>query len=194
MPPYVRFSEESAATWHLRDVLKDGDSSATATLPINEPPTIIRRQDSEAATVTVISESDDNDGGDVTLSAGAIAGIVIGSIVGFLILLWLVRSCLNLGAPPRERESWYRYVDADEKRPSHGSSHHHHHRHSRSRSKHRSSSGRRTSSTLPVPSPVVVVDGHHQKHQHHPRRSSRGAAYYYPQEGSRGRRSSRDYY
>ncbi|KAH6842389.1 hypothetical protein B0I37DRAFT_435791 [Chaetomium sp. MPI-CAGE-AT-0009] len=39
-----------------------------------------------------------------TLSGGAIAGIVLGSIAGFLLLLWIIRSCCNLGAPPGGEE------------------------------------------------------------------------------------------
>ena len=44
------------------------------------------------ATTTVVSD----DSNAAVLSGGAIAGIVIGSIVGFLLLLWVIRSCLNL--------------------------------------------------------------------------------------------------
>ncbi|KAG7286678.1 hypothetical protein NEMBOFW57_008989 [Staphylotrichum longicolle] len=60
-----------------------------------------------ATTVTVVSttststNSDDSDPNAAkTLSGGAIAGIVIGSIAGFLLLVWIIRSCTNLGAPP----------------------------------------------------------------------------------------------
>lgn len=45
------------------------------------------------------------------LTGGAIAGIVIGSIAGFLLLVWIIRSCTNLGAPPGEEavpgRPWY---------------------------------------------------------------------------------------
>ncbi|KAL2162486.1 hypothetical protein VTH06DRAFT_7400 [Thermothelomyces fergusii] len=46
-----------------------------------------------------------------TLSGGAIAGIVLGSVAGFLLLAWIIRSCANLGAPPGDEavpgRPWY---------------------------------------------------------------------------------------
>ncbi|KAK5987917.1 hypothetical protein PT974_12053 [Cladobotryum mycophilum] len=108
-------------------------SPTPASLPTH---TILARQ----STITVVATDGDNDGDH--LSGGAIAGIVIGSVVGFLLLLWIIRSCFNLGAPPQEREFLYHDVD-----PKHH--HHHHHRHSsRQRSRH--------SSDLSAPPPVVV--------------------------------------
>ncbi|UNI14112.1 hypothetical protein JDV02_000780 [Purpureocillium takamizusanense] len=120
------------------------------------------RQSAPTATVTVVSggDSGDNGGGSATtLSGGAIAGIVIGSIAGFLLLVWIYRSCFNIGAPPGEdREAWYH--DVDPKRSSH---HHHHHGYHHSRPRHsshhhRHHSRRRSSlsSTMSTPPPVVV--------------------------------------
>ncbi|SPQ26487.1 4abe07ea-01ea-44a9-b2c2-868aba383669 [Thermothielavioides terrestris] len=75
------------------------------------------------ATVTVVSSGPTSSTTDpnetTTLSGGAIAGSVIGSIAGFLLLFWIVRSCTNLGAPPGEVESlpprrpWYAGVRAE---------------------------------------------------------------------------------
>ncbi|KAI1019787.1 hypothetical protein LB504_009542 [Fusarium proliferatum] len=83
----------------LGAILARALSSPTLSLP----PTLVARQNTETVTVTA---SGDNGNSAQTLSGGAIAGIVIGSIAGFLLLLWVVRSCLNLGAPPQEREKW----------------------------------------------------------------------------------------
>ncbi|EFX06478.1 hypothetical protein CMQ_6799 [Grosmannia clavigera kw1407] len=41
------------------------------------------------------------------LSGGAIAGIVIGCIVGVLLLAWILRLCLN--PPPAWRQAWHRH-------------------------------------------------------------------------------------
>jgi len=116
-------------------------------------PAELRVRQAPAATVTVTAGSG-NDA--TTLSGGAIAGIVIGSIAGFLLLAWILRSCMNIGAPPQEREpqreSWvcggpraYGAAATDSKqydgveptrRRSHSSQgghrHHHHHHHRRS--------------------------------------------------------------
>ncbi|KAI0160526.1 hypothetical protein GGR57DRAFT_455641 [Xylariaceae sp. FL1272] len=67
----------------------------TRTLPDLVSRVITARQDSTVTTTsTVVTASHGT-----TLSGGAIAGIVIGSIAGFLLILWLIRSCTNLGNP-----------------------------------------------------------------------------------------------
>ena len=62
-------------------------------------------------TITVATAADNtNTTQSTTLSGGAIAGIVIGSIAGFLLLIWIIRSCTNLGSPTPTEESgrpWY---------------------------------------------------------------------------------------
>lgn len=62
------------------------------------------------STVTVTpADISGNSSSGTNLSGGAIAGIVIGSIAGFLLLLWIFKSCSNIGAPPQEKRepAWY---------------------------------------------------------------------------------------
>ncbi|KAJ4254396.1 hypothetical protein NW762_009991 [Fusarium torreyae] len=143
----------------LGQILARAFSSPT----LSQAPTLVARQNTE--TVTVTTSSDDNNGG-TTLSGGAIAGIVIGSIAGFLLLLWIVRSCLNLGAPPQEREKWYHYKEDKPRRHSHN------HR-SRSRRSHRSS--------VSVPPPIVVRDVSRSRSH----RRGRSPGYYGSDRGTR---------
>ncbi|KAH7153201.1 hypothetical protein EDB81DRAFT_449613 [Dactylonectria macrodidyma] len=137
-------------------------SLATATL---NPPQLVQRQDAPTATVTVIADS--GNGTKTGLTGGAIAGIVIGSVVGILLLIWIIRSCFNLGAPPQEREKWYRDP------PRH---------------RHRSRSGHRRSS-ISMPPPVIIQDSRSRSRH---RRAS--PSYVYATEADRGRRGSRHGY
>ncbi|KAI0876957.1 hypothetical protein GGS24DRAFT_449635 [Hypoxylon argillaceum] len=107
---------------------------ATRTLPQVVTKVLTARQE----TTTVVTDGTTS-GGSV-LSGGAIAGIVIGSIAGFLLLWWIVRSCCVMGHPERwGRGDRYEPPLAREKLPpvapyggrSRSRSHHHHH-HSRS--------------------------------------------------------------
>ncbi|KAF4345912.1 hypothetical protein FBEOM_54 [Fusarium beomiforme] len=132
----------------LGDILARAISSPT----LSQPPTLVARQNTETVTVAA---SSDNGNSAQTLSGGAIAGIVIGSIAGFLLLLWVIRSCLNIGAPPQDREKWYHYKEEPRR---------HHHR-SRSRRSHRSS--------ISAPPPIVVRDSRSRSH-----RRGRSPGYY----------------
>jgi hypothetical protein len=202
--------------------------TAASTLhPTRTLPYLLNRQattTSPTATVTVLTDTngsannDNNDpDGAKTLTGGAIAGIVIGSIAGFLILVWIIRSCTNLGAPPGDEAEpgrpWYGSV-RDEYPPRHGHAaaaerrgrsrgrshsreyhhhhggyhHHHHHGHGGSRSR-----SRRVSVTEAVPvqevAPVVVRSSREE------RRRSRSRGYYGYGEGPvRGRSGSRGRY
>ncbi len=108
----------------------------------------------QATTTTTTVVSADG-GGPRPLSGGAIAGIVIGSIAGFLLLLWLLRSCTNL----RQAEWWGRTFEPEHEKPHH---HHRHHSHHASypyrRETHRSRSrhSRHSHSRSPRPSVGVV--------------------------------------
>ncbi|KAG9258897.1 uncharacterized protein F5Z01DRAFT_631988 [Emericellopsis atlantica] len=106
--------------------------------------TLVQRQ--SEATVTVIADGTSSSGH--WLSSGAIAGIVLGTIAGTLIILWLIRSCINFNKPLGEPVEKARYE------PSH--SHHHHHGHHR-----RSRSSRRRSSRRPSRASVEddVIEG-----------------------------------
>ncbi|OTB00710.1 hypothetical protein M426DRAFT_324070 [Hypoxylon sp. CI-4A] len=145
------------------------------------PDAITKVLGARQATTTVVQE--DNGNSSHTLSGGAIAGIVIGSIAGFLILLWIIRSCINYRNPGAWGDS---FEPNNEKPPS--TRHHsttrypretHGHRH-RSHSHHSHRSPRRTS-VVSVTRPVYVEPSRSRG------RSPRAppAAYY-----SDGRRSS----
>ncbi|EJT73802.1 hypothetical protein GGTG_07658 [Gaeumannomyces tritici R3-111a-1] len=155
----------------------------------------------QQGTVTIIPL-----GGDVvtttsgsTLSGGAIAGIVIGSVVGFLLLCWIFRCALikqtsqtyeeEKGRRPRS-QSYYAQeihgvgVAADgythrsrsrqhSRHSHHGGHHHHHHSHSRGRGS-RSRSAVRVTSTTTAQMPHVVEPTrvYYGEKRHHSRRRS----------------------
>ncbi|KAM3505661.1 hypothetical protein MY10362_002813 [Beauveria mimosiformis] len=118
--------------------------------PSRTVPLLPRQASTATTTVTVTSNpsSNNNNSGGSTLDGGAIAGIVIGSIVGFLLLVWIIRSCFNLGGPTPtpEVEPWY----GRHSEPKHYHRHHHHRRP-------RSRRPRSRSSSITLPPPPVVV-------------------------------------
>lgn len=134
-------------------------SLGTATIP--DIPSVVRRQNAPA-TVTIISES--NSGG-ANLSGGAVAGIVIGSVIGVLLILWIIRSCFNLGSPPQDREMLYRDVPPRRR--------HSHHAHIR------------RASSISVPPPVFIQQSRSRS------RSRRPSATYVYTEKPRGRSGRR---
>ncbi|KAK4033536.1 hypothetical protein C8A01DRAFT_19534 [Parachaetomium inaequale] len=165
------------------------ETAASALHPTRTLPHLLHQRQSQTTpdgggtvtvtpTTTTDNESSDPDAAK-TLSGGAIAGIVIGSIAGFLLLLWIIRSCTNLGAPPGEAvpgRPWYGGVKGESPPPP-PPGHHHHHgrgrspggrsrsRHSRhegySHHRHGRSRSRRASVVEAVPvqevAPVAVV-------------------------------------
>ncbi|KAK3349738.1 hypothetical protein B0T25DRAFT_248613 [Lasiosphaeria hispida] len=169
-----------APTPFSRDILPSLDTLLHRALTPTKSllsPALIQRQTAPGATVTVIAGDPNNNGpassDDLdqarTLSGGAIAGIVIGSIAGLLLLFWIIRSCSNLGAPPGAApnpggRAWYDGV-RDEYPPHHRHSSRSRSRHSRrshrAHSRHHSTSGhrghRRSVSEVREVRPVAVV-------------------------------------
>ncbi|KAM7191524.1 hypothetical protein V8F33_008875 [Rhypophila sp. PSN 637] len=184
---------------------------ATVTVIANAPTTTVIT--APPATSSPIDQSDQSVETSSSLNGGAIAGIVIGSIVGLLLLIWIFRSCSNLGAPPtdtppRDGRAWYDGVRSDYPPPDaprspyrsrHPRPHHHHS--SRSRSRHSHSHGhhghyRRSAEIQEVQqvTPVAVVRDSSRRS----RRASRSPYRMYeadlPYDDGRGRSRSRSRY
>ncbi|KAI1184130.1 hypothetical protein F5B17DRAFT_95553 [Nemania serpens] len=120
----------------------------TRTLPESLTRILAIRQ----ATTTVIADDSGTPGS--VLSGGAIAGIVIGSIAGVFLLIWIIRSCTTWGRPDswggttyeperekRRHSSGIYHMETtpypssrhrSRSRHSQARSSHHHHHHSRS--------------------------------------------------------------
>jgi hypothetical protein len=134
-----------------------------------------------------------------TLTGGAIAGIVIGSIAGLLLLIWIIRSCTNLGAPPGSEERpgrpWYGGVrdEYPARHTSRSRSRHSHHHHHSSRHHHRDGRRSRRASVVAVEQPVQVAEVSPVVVRESRRSTSRGPSpqgyYGYGDGGVRGSRS-----
>ncbi|KAI0881409.1 uncharacterized protein GGS22DRAFT_57637 [Annulohypoxylon maeteangense] len=161
----------------------------TRTLPNVVTRVLSARQQGTTTVVTTSTGGPTNN-----LSGGAIAGIVIGSIIGFLFLLWIIRSCINWRNPG----AWGNTFEPDNEKPPHthyygGSTRYpreiHGHRH-RSHSRHSHRSPRRTS-VVSVTRPAYA-DRHRSRSPRAP-----PAAYYADGRDVRrsgdGRRYSRKY-
>ncbi|KAI0505706.1 hypothetical protein F5B22DRAFT_499792 [Xylaria bambusicola] len=124
-------------------------AEATRTLPQAITKVLSGRQSTTTVITQEPSDNSDSSSSSPNLSGGAIAGIVIGSIAGLLLLLWIIRSCTNMG----KSNSWGRTFEPDHEKPPprssqyrgdypyHQETHHprrshsrhsHHHHHSRS--------------------------------------------------------------
>lgn len=153
----------SYLTQGLGHLLVDRLVEPTATTPQAASRVVLARQ----ATTTIVT------GGTVVatdanvLSGGAIAGIVIGSILGFLLICWIIRACMNWGRP----NSWgTTFEPAHEKprsRSRRGETYYHHETHGPRRS--------------------------HSRHSHHrsPRRSTEVRDVYYSRQVTPQRVASR---
>ncbi|GKT55615.1 hypothetical protein ColTof4_14127 [Colletotrichum tofieldiae] len=108
----------------------------TRTLPQSLPDILARQV---VTTVTATPETTEESASDNNLSGGAIAGIVIGSIAGFLLLLWIVKSCGMWSRP----NDWAEKDSYDDRRyrgrspgARHRRRHQHRYHHETSRSRH----------------------------------------------------------
>ncbi|KAK6821066.1 hypothetical protein PG987_015466 [Apiospora arundinis] len=181
-------------------------NSVLALTPTRALPSLLTRTlHPRQATATIITGVQTEEVHETTLSGGAIAGIVIGSIVGFLLICWIIRSCCNLGRPgiwgytfgakddppPRKTTHVYPYrQETYRSRSRHSGHHHHHHSHSHSHGR----SPRRKSVEIRQVSTVRPAPGYYET----TRVESRGrspaappAAYCAPQEARHVRRESR---
>ena len=86
---------------HWRNDLGADTPTSTYTLPSPVLQQVEIRQQAQTVTVTAVptSESDNGRSSGTTLDGGAIAGSVIGSIAGFVLICWVLRSFFGIGSP-----------------------------------------------------------------------------------------------
>lgn len=116
----------------------------TSTIP-QDATTVLPRE--ETVTVTIVAQPIYEDGNE--MSGGVIAGIVISSIFGFILICWII------WVLTRRRWSDDEYYYHEERSP-HGH-HHHHHHHGRGRS-------RSTTIRVRAPSQVYMSEARRSSH------------------------------
>ncbi|KAI2604313.1 uncharacterized protein GGS25DRAFT_455433 [Hypoxylon fragiforme] len=177
MAPVLPVLASDSSVGHIV-ALKLSYITPTSTWPDAVSKVISARQ--QGTTTTVIAES--NGDSTHTLSGGAIAGIVVGSIAGFLLLLWIIRSCINYRNPGGWGESFEPEFEKSPSRHHHSSTRYPREIHDhRSHSRHSHRSPRRTS-VVSVTRPVYV--------EQHRSRSPRAPPTVYHSDGRDYRRSS----
>ncbi|OLN94202.1 hypothetical protein CCHL11_02826 [Colletotrichum chlorophyti] len=129
---------ELAAQLAPRSAAPDTTTAPTKTLP----PALRNVLPRQVVTVTSTPGDTGQSASDNNLSGGAIAGIVIGSIAGFLLLLWIIRSCGMWSSPDNLANKEPAYDDRRYRGRSPGSRHRRHHSH---RYHHETSRSRRPS-------------------------------------------------
>ena len=117
------------------------------------PPTrLLPRQASTTTAIPALYGSLDS-----SPDPGAVAGITLGAVGGFLLVLFLIYTCINMGNPPETAESSVTGSVVLEKkttkRHSHHSHHHHHHDHG-----HRRSATVEVRRSRVVPAAVIVEE------------------------------------
>ncbi|KAK3376561.1 hypothetical protein B0T24DRAFT_618977 [Lasiosphaeria ovina] len=112
----------------------------TKTLPPRLADLTVRQAAGATVTVTAQTNSDSSGSSSSSLSGGEIAGIVIGTIAGLLLIWWVVRTLSGnkekpSPPPDRNRQGWYDDEPTVRRSRSRGHSHsqqrHHHHHHRR---------------------------------------------------------------
>ncbi|KAK4450091.1 hypothetical protein QBC34DRAFT_81806 [Podospora aff. communis PSN243] len=93
-------------------------------LPASPPTPIVPRQAATTtATIPALYGSADS-----SPTPGAVAGITLGAVGGFLLVLYLIYVCINIGNSPERAESSVTGSAVIERKRAHRHSHHHHRR------------------------------------------------------------------
>jgi hypothetical protein len=93
-------------------------------LPASPPTSVVPRQAATTtATIPALYGSADS-----SPTPGAVAGITLGAVGGFLLVLYLIYVCINIGNPPENAESSVTGSVVMERKRTQRHSHHHHRR------------------------------------------------------------------